>query len=98
MFLSIVLNDTQNCIGATQVAQKNGEDFNVRWENVAEDILDKLSEKKNVKIRYKRYNEEQMKAGIVDNVINLNNNIDAFMLSKEYRDGYITIEDRKETV
>ena len=50
-----------------------------------------------MKIRYKRYNEEQMKAGIVDNVTNLNNNIDAFMLSKEYRDGYITIEDRKET-
>lgn len=95
--LSIVLNDIQNCIGATQVAQKNGEDFNVRWENVAGDILDKLSEKKNVKIRYKRYNEEQMKAGIVDNVTNLDNNIDAFMLSKEYRDGYIPIEDRKET-
>lgn len=95
--LSIVLNDIQNCMGAAQEAQKSGEEFNIQWEKVAKDILDNLSEKRNVKIRYKKYNVEQMRAGIVNNVINLDNNIDAFMLDKEYRDDYITIKDRKET-
>lgn len=95
--LSIVLNDVQNCMKAAQEAQKNGDEFNVQWEKVAENILGKLSMKKNVKIRYKKYSEEQMKAGIVENVKHLDNNIDAFLLEKEYRDDYITIEDRKET-
>lgn len=90
--VSIVLNDIQNCI---KVAQKKDSDFQVSWEEVAENILRQLSDKKHVKIRYKEYNEEQMKGGIVNNVKNLDNNTDAYMLLKEYREDYIS-EDRKD--
>lgn len=90
--VSIVLNDLQNCI---KTAQKKDSGLRISWEEAAEGILGQLSDKTNVKIRYKEYNEKQMKGGIVNNVKNLNNNTDAYVLLKEYREDYIS-EKRKD--
>lgn len=87
--VSIVLNDVQNCIGAS----KGDGTFHVEWEEIAKNILKQLQDKDSMKIRYKKYQEKQMKAGIVGNVQSLDNTIDAYMLLKEYREDYIS-EDR----
>ncbi len=90
--VSIVLNDIQNCI---KIAKKKDSGLHISWEGVAEDILGQMSDKEHVKIRYKEYSEKQMKGGIVNNVKNLDNNTDAYVLLKEYREDYIS-EDRKD--
>lgn len=84
--VSIVLNDIQNCIELT----KGDGVFRVDWENVAQTILDGLLDKDSVKIRYRKYQARQMKAGLVGNAWNLNDTTDAYMLLKEYREDYIS--------
>ena len=84
--VSIVLNDMQNCIGAAKEDPK----FHVEWELVAKDLLKRLKNQDSVKIRYRKYQAKQMKAGIVGNVQNLDNTSDAYMLLKEYREDYIS--------
>ncbi|MCI8464398.1 MAG: hypothetical protein HFI63_00835 [Lachnospiraceae bacterium] len=86
--VGIVLNDMQNCIGV----EKGESDFHVEWEAVAQKILEKLENPTPVKIRYRKYQVKQMKAGIVGNVRDLNDKRvrDAYMLLKEYREDYIS--------
>ena len=53
-------------------------------------LLKRLKNQDSVKIRYRKYQAKQMKAGIVGNVQNLDNTSDAYMLLKEYREDYIS--------
>lgn len=87
---SIVLNDLQNCVGITKPDSASAVD----WEAVGKEILEKLEDKEHMKIRYRGYREDQIKAGIWGRVRNLNNITDTYILSNEYQEGYIS-KDRK---
>lgn len=93
--VSIVLNDLHNC---RRIAREDA-GFIFDWEKTAEDILEKLKDKgaenaikNNLKIRYKQYEEEQLRASIIRNERYLKNDTSPYALHQEYRDEYVSLE------
>lgn len=84
---SIVLNDLQNCIGITRDDDQMSA---VDWEVVGKEILEKLKDREHMKIRYKDYKDDQIKAGIWGKVRNLDNITDIYVLPLEYQEGFIS--------
>lgn len=95
--VSIVLNDLHNCRG---IAGEN-EDFMFNWKETAEEILEKLKDKgdkgeedkikNSLRIRYKQYEEDQLRANIIKNEAYLINNTSLYALQQEYRDEYVSV-------
>lgn len=86
--VSIVLNDLHNC---RRLAAESEGTFMFDWKKTARYILEKLIDNENVKIRFKKFEEEQLTASIINNERYLANNKDAYVLQQEYTDGYIKI-------
>ena len=75
------------------------------WRQTAEEILEKLKDKgdkkhkgvgdeikNSLKIRYKQYEERQLKASIIRNEKYLTNDTSPYALQQEYRDEYMSLE------
>lgn len=99
--VSVVLNDLHNCRG---IAGDDPE-FMFEWRQTAEEILEKLKDKgdkkhkgvgdeikNSLKIRYKQYEERQLKASIIRNEKYLTNDTSPYALQQEYRDEYMSLE------
>ena len=95
--VNIVLNDLYNCRG---IARDNA-DFIFNWKETAEEILEELKDKgdkgkednikNSVKIRYKQYEEKQLRANIINNKTFLINDTSLYALQQEYRDEYVSV-------
>ena len=96
--ISIVLNDLHNCRG---IAREDA-GFIFDWKKTAWYILDNLKDKgeeveereiKNcLKIRYKQYEERQLRANIIGNESYLINDTSLYALQQEYREEYVSLE------
>ncbi len=95
--VSIVLNDLHNCRGIA----KDNADFLFNWKKTAWYILDNLKDKgeegeegeikNSLKIRYKQYEEKQLRASIIDNKAYLMNDTSLYALQQEYREEYVSL-------
>lgn len=90
--VSIVLNDVHNC---RRLAADSEGAFIFDWKDTAQYILRNLTDNKCVRIRFRKFEEDQLRASIIKNERYLANNTDAYVLQQEYRDGYIST-DRKD--
>lgn len=84
--VSIVLNDLHNW-EEISVGYKGG---SFDWRKNALEILKKLEDKDQMKIRYKKFEKEQVNACMIDNRKKLIGNIYAFVLPQEYREEFYT--------
>lgn len=88
--VSIVLNDLHNCKGISESG--NGDVLIFDWKDTAKEILNKLKDNTGVKIRFKQYESGQLKSCVIKNERHISNNMDAYVLQHEYREGYISKE------
>lgn len=86
--VSIVLNDLHNW-EEISVGYKGG---SFDWRKNALEILKKLEDKDQMKIRYKKFEKEQVNACMIDNRKKLIGNIYAFVLPQEYREDVFASE------
>lgn len=87
--VSIVLNDVHNC---RRLAVDSEGTFIFDWADTARHILHNLMDNKCVRVRFRKFEEDQLTASIIKNERHLANNKDAYILQKEYRDDYISID------
>ena len=92
--VSIVLNDLHNCEGIS--SDSNGDSLLFDWKETAKQILEKLDDKQDVKIRFKQYESGQLRSCMIKNERHLVNNMDAYVLQSEYRKNYISMEKMEE--
>lgn len=87
--VSIVLNDVHNC---RRLAADSEGTFIFDWKDTARHILRELKDNECVRIRFRKFEEDQLTASIINNERHLANNKDAYVLQQEYRDGYISTD------
>ncbi len=87
--VSIVLNDVHNC---RRLAADSEGTFIFDWKDTARHILCELKDNECVRIRFRKFEEDQLTASIINNERHLANNKDAYVLQQEYRDGYISTD------
>lgn len=87
--VSIVLNDVHNC---RRLAAESKGTFIFDWKDTARHILRNLMDNKCVRICFRKFEEDQLTASIINNERYLANITDAYVLQQEYRDGYINID------
>lgn len=80
--VNIVLNDLHNW----ETVSKDYNDHKFNWKKVAKNILDELNDQESVKIRYKKFEPDQVNASMIGYQKKLVDNVDAFVLSQEYRE------------
>lgn len=81
---SIVLNDIHNW----ESISKDYKERSFDWKKHAADIYHKLNDKSGVKIRYKKFEPDQVNASMIGYQQKLIDNWDAFVLPQEYREEY----------
>lgn len=81
---SIVLNDIHNW----QAISRDYDDHVFDWRKCAEDMLKNLKDKSSVKVRYKKFEPEQVNACMIGYQKKLIDNIYAFVLPLEYREEF----------
>ena len=79
--VSIVLNDLHNW-------EENSSDSHFDWRKNASDILKGLKDSECVKIRYKKFEKDQLMVSMIDSQKKMTDAIYAFVLLQEYREDF----------
>lgn len=82
--VSIVLNDLHNW----EAISKDYDDHNFDWKENAKNILKELKDNNCMKVRYKKFEPEQVNASMIGYQKKLIDNADAFVLPQEYREEF----------